>query len=40
MQHFAVESGKGKGEFYTPAEVSRVIAQIIGIRDARTTSDC
>src|SRR5262249_17679599 len=39
MQHFAVESGKSKGQFYTPAEVSRVIAQIIGIRDARTTSD-
>jgi type I restriction enzyme M protein len=38
MQHFAVESGKSKGQFYTPAEVSRVIAQIIGIRDARTTS--
>jgi len=38
MQHFAVDSGKSKGQFYTPAEVSRVIAQIIGIRDARTTS--
>jgi type I restriction enzyme M protein len=38
MQHFAVESGKSKGQFYTPAEVSRVIAQIIGIREARTTS--
>lgn len=39
MQHFAVDSGKSKGQFYTPAEVSRVIAQIIGIRDARTTND-
>jgi len=38
MQHFAVQSGKSKGQFYTPAEVSRIIAQIIGIRDARTTS--
>jgi type I restriction enzyme M protein len=37
MQHFAVESGKSKGQFYTPAEVSRVIAQIIGIREANTT---
>jgi type I restriction enzyme M protein len=39
MQHFAVDSGKSKGQFYTPAEVSRIIAQIIGIRDAQTTND-
>src|SRR5258708_36701617 len=38
MRHFATESGKSKGQFYTPAEVSRVIAQIIGIHDAETTS--
>lgn len=38
MRHFATESGKSKGQFYTPAEVSRVMAQIIGIRDAKTTS--
>src|SRR5438093_11296041 len=38
MRHFATESGKSKGQFYTPAEVSRVIARIIGIRDAKTTS--
>jgi type I restriction enzyme M protein len=38
MRHFATESGKSKGQFYTPAEVSRVIAQIIGIRSAETTS--
>ncbi len=38
MRHFATESGKSKGQFYTPAEVSRVIAQIIGIREAKTTS--
>ena len=38
MRHFATESGKSKGQFYTPAEVSRVIAQVIGIRDAETTS--
>src|SRR5690606_12067751 len=31
MRHFATESGKSKGQFYTPAEVSRVIARIIGI---------
>jgi type I restriction enzyme M protein len=39
MRHFAVDSGKSKGQFYTPAEVSRIIAQIIGIRDARTTNN-
>ncbi len=39
MRHFATESGKSKGQFYTPAEVSRVIAQIIGIRHARTTNN-
>ena len=38
MRHFATESGKSKGQFYTPAEVSRIIAQIIGIRGAITTS--
>ncbi|BBL68143.1 type I restriction-modification system subunit M [Methanoculleus chikugoensis] len=31
MRHFATESGKSKGQFYTPAEVSRVIAKVIGI---------
>src|SRR5437667_4748522 len=39
MRHFATESGKSKGQFYTPAEVSRVIAQVIGIRGAKTSSD-
>ena len=39
MRHFATESGKSKGQFYTPAEVSRIMAQIIGIRDAHTTND-
>ncbi|WP_367344436.1 type I restriction-modification system subunit M [Methanomethylovorans sp.] len=38
MRHFATESGKSKGQFYTPAEVSRVIAQILGIRHANTKS--
>ena len=38
MRHFATESGKSKGQFYTPAEVSRIIAQIIGIRDATTSA--
>jgi len=31
MRNFATESGKSKGQFYTPAEVSRVMARIIGI---------
>jgi len=39
MRHFATESGKSKGQFYTPAEVSRVIAQILGIRRAATTNN-
>src|SRR5215475_3767945 len=39
MRHFATESGKSKGQFYTPAEVSRVIAQILGIRYAKTSND-
>jgi len=37
MQHFATESGKSKGQFYTPAEVSRVIAQVLGIGTAKTS---
>jgi type I restriction enzyme M protein len=36
MRHFATESGKSKGQFYTPAEVSRVIAQVIGISPENT----
>ncbi|MDP2141752.1 MAG: N-6 DNA methylase [Gammaproteobacteria bacterium] len=39
MRHFATESGKSKGQFYTPAEVSRIIAQILGIRNAVTTAN-
>jgi len=31
MRHFATESGKSKGQFYTPAEVSRVIAKVVDI---------
>ncbi|MBF2079845.1 MAG: type I restriction-modification system subunit M [Synechococcales cyanobacterium T60_A2020_003] len=37
MRHFATESGKSKGQFYTPAEVSRIMAQILGIREAETS---
>src|SRR6185295_6666848 len=35
MRHFATESGKSKGQFYTPSEVSRVIAKVIGISHAK-----
>jgi len=36
MRHFATESGKSKGQFYTPSEVSRVIAKVIGIGSRNT----
>jgi len=38
MRHFATESGKSKGQFYTPAEVSRILAKVIGI-DPNTPQD-
>jgi len=38
MRHFATESGKSKGQFYTPSEVSRVIAKVIGIGPANTVA--
>ena len=38
MRHFATESGKSKGQFYTPAEVSRVMAKVVGI-GANTRQD-
>lgn len=37
MRHFATESGKSKGQFYTPSEVSTILPQIIGI-DENTTA--
>lgn len=39
MMKFAQESGKSKGQFYTPSEVSRVIARLIGIGDIKNTPD-
>lgn len=39
MRHFATESGKSKGQFYTPSEVSRVMAKIIGINSKNTTAE-
>ena len=38
MRHFATESGKSKGQFYTPAEVSRIMAKLLGISSAKTSS--
>ena len=37
MRHFASESGKSKGQFYTPSEVSRVLAKVIGIDTSKVT---
>jgi type I restriction enzyme M protein len=38
MRHFATQSGRSKGQFYTPAEVSRVIAKVIGISPRNTVA--
>ncbi len=38
MRHFASESGKSKGQFYTPSEVSRIIAKVIGISAKNTVA--
>ena len=36
MRNFATESGKSKGQFYTPAEVSRVMAKVVGVGAAKS----
>jgi type I restriction-modification system DNA methylase subunit len=36
MLHFATESGKSKGQFYTPAEVSRIMAKVLGVAAAKS----
>lgn len=38
MRNFATQSGKSKGQFYTPAEVSRVISKVIGVNSAKNQS--
>ncbi|RMD00149.1 type I restriction endonuclease subunit M [Aquitalea palustris] len=38
MRHFAQDSGKSKGQFYTPSEVSRVLAKMLGIAPDNTTA--
>ena len=39
MRHFATEAGKSKGSFYTPAEVSRVLAKIVGVTNVNPKSE-
>lgn len=39
MRLFATESGKSKGQFYTPAEVSRIMAKLIGINESKNQSE-
>ena len=39
MRHFATESGKSKGQFYTPAEVSRIMAKVISISKSKSQSE-
>jgi type I restriction enzyme M protein len=38
MRNFATQSGKSKGQFYTPAEVSRIMAKLIGMKSATRPS--
>ena len=38
MRHFASESGKSKGQFYTPSEVSHIMAKVIGISPANAVA--
>ena len=38
MRHFATQSGKSKGQFYTPAEVSRVMAKVVGVGTAKSAN--
>ena len=39
MRHFATESGKSKGQFYTPSEVSRIMAKVIGISKSKSQTE-
>jgi type I restriction enzyme M protein len=38
MRHFASQSGKSKGQFYTPSEVSRIMAKVVGISSANAVA--
>jgi len=39
MRMFATESGKSKGQFYTPAEVSRVLAKVVKVSNAKSKKE-
>jgi type I restriction enzyme M protein len=39
MKHFATQSGKSKGQFYTPSEVSRILAKVIGVTPKNVKSN-
>lgn len=39
MRHFATDSGKSKGQFYTPAEVSRIVTKVVGITKDTSQDD-
>jgi type I restriction enzyme M protein len=39
MMNFATESGKSKGQFYTPSEVSRILAKVVGIAHSRSQDE-
>ena len=39
MRKFAVDSGKSKGQFYTPGEASRVLAGVLGIANIQSRSE-
>lgn len=39
MKNFAAESGKSKGQFYTPAEVSRIIAMVLEMGEFERASN-
>lgn len=39
MMKFSIESGKSKGQFYTPAEVSRIMAKVVGVENATSNKE-
>lgn len=39
MRMFATESGKSKGQFYTPAEVSRVLAKVVKVSNVKSKKE-
>jgi len=39
MMKFSIESGKSKGQFYTPAEVSRIMAKVVGVESAMSNKE-